>query len=51
MLNELTQISLIKKKIIICFYMNRTENISNIKEMHEVTPDCKVNEWVFGSAW
>lgn len=44
MLNELTQISLIKKKIIICFYMNRTENISNIKEMHEVTPDCKVNE-------
>lgn len=35
MLNELTQISLIKKKkVIICFYMNRTENILNIKEMH-----------------
>lgn len=43
MLNELTQISLIKKKIN-CFYTNRTENILNIKEMHEVTPDCKVNE-------
>lgn len=44
MLNELTQISLIKKKKINCFYTNRTENILNIKEMHEVMPDCKVNE-------